>query len=381
MTVILESPALAAVSIVLLQLLLLFLPWQGQLLEPQLWPHQCHITLQLLLPLVAVKSSLQWFGEMDQIKEMPLSGHRLEIVLILQTYFYFGRALTLGIIPASASPTVLFGQVLQVDCQEKGDIATGDSHFYATLDHQYSTDMLVLSLAPSPGLFNTKNIWQGPNICPLQPSQLKQKSPSISSRYIVYSSRHYANHSTELLNLSHKMSSLPSFPVEVHHYTTVSTRRFEQFYSSSHNQPPTFLPSVCPYSTVSTGHHSKNFVSTYSKTLKHGSRSLTMILDTESFLSNSIFHYFTQQHPPTLPSSLLLPHVAFWAARHSDPSSIYDGALAMLVKPSFTLWKIMLHTYAFLPTSAQLSAIPTTGNLSRHHFLEIVCFPYKIHIL
>jgi hypothetical protein len=69
---------------------------------------------------------------------------------------------------------------------------------------------------------------------------------------------------------------------------------------------------------------------------------------TKSFLGTSAFHHFIQQHPPTLPSCLLLPHVAACAARHSDPSSIYDGALAMLVKPSFTLWKIMLHTYAFL---------------------------------
>jgi hypothetical protein len=62
-----------------------------------------------------------------------------------------------------------------------------------------------------------------------------------------------------------------------------------------------------------------------------------MILVTESFLGTSTFHQFTQQYPPTLPSCLLLPHAAAWAARHSDPSSIYDGALAMLVKPSSTL--------------------------------------------
>jgi hypothetical protein len=107
--------------------------------------------------------------------------------------------------------------------------------------------------------------------------------------------------------------SLTPFPTEVHHYTTASTRRFEQFHSSAHNQPLTFLPSVCPYSMVTTGHHSKTFVSTYSKTLRHGGRSLTMILVTKSFLGTSAFHHFTQQHPPTLPSCLLLPHVAAWA--------------------------------------------------------------------
>ncbi len=175
------------------------------------------------------KNVITRFGEMDQIKETLLSGYIPVIVLILQTYFYFVRALSLGIIPASASPMVLFKQVLQVDWQEKGDIATGDFDFHATLDHQYSTDILVLSLDPPPGLFNTTKIWQGPN----------------SSR---------------------KMSSLTSFPMEVHHYTIACTRRIKRSDSSSHNQPLTFLPSVCPYSTVSTGHHSKKFVSTYSKT-------------------------------------------------------------------------------------------------------------------
>jgi hypothetical protein len=113
------------------------------------------------------KNIVTRFGEMDQIKEMSLSGYLPVIVLILQTYFYFGQALALGIIQASASPIVLVGQVLQVDWQEKGDIATGDSHFHATLDHQYSTDILFLSLDLSLGLFNTTKFWQGPNICPL----------------------------------------------------------------------------------------------------------------------------------------------------------------------------------------------------------------------
>ncbi len=45
----------------------------------------------------------------------------------------------------------------------------------------------------------------------------------------------------------------------------------------SKHEPLTFLPSVCPYSMVSTCHHSKNFVSTYSKTVRHGGRVLALI--------------------------------------------------------------------------------------------------------
>jgi hypothetical protein len=75
------------------------------------------------------KNVITRFGEMDQNKEMSLSGYLPVIVLIRQIYFYFCWASALGIIPASASPMVLFGQVLQVDWQEKREIATGDSHF------------------------------------------------------------------------------------------------------------------------------------------------------------------------------------------------------------------------------------------------------------
>jgi hypothetical protein len=284
------------------------------------------------------------FREMDQIKKRLLSGYLPVIVLILQTFVYVGQALALGIVPASASPVVVFRQVLHMYWQGKGELSTG-SDFHATLDHQYATGILFLSLGPSPRLFNTTKCWQGPYICPLQPYQLRKVSSAISSRNTVYSSHNYLNHYIELLNLSCKKASLTSSPlsqtVEVHHYTTASMRRFNQFNSIAHNQPLTFLLSVCPYNTVGTSHHSKIFVSTCSKTLRHEGKVLAMTPATESLRGTSTFHYFTQQYPPSLQSCLLLPYVAARADRHSNTSFIYDGALAMLVQPRFTLWKIM----------------------------------------
>ncbi len=109
----------------------------------------------------------------------------------------------------------------------------------------------------------------------------------------VYSSCHYLNHYIELSNLSCKMAPLTSFPlsqtVEVYHYTTESMKTFKEFDSGAYNQPLTYLPSVCPYSIVSTGHHWKMFVNTYSKTLSHGGRALATILATVSFLGTSNF--------------------------------------------------------------------------------------------
>jgi len=276
--------------------------------------------------------------EMDQIQEMLLSGHLWVIVLIPQPHFYVGWAVALEIFSSLTSPVVLFKQVQYMEWPT-------DSHFHPTLDLNYATGALFLYLDPSLRLFNTDKCWQGPYICALQPYQLGKATAFISSRNAVYSSCHYLNHYIELSNLSRKLASLTSLPlsqtVEIHHYTKESMRMFKQFDSSAHTQPLSYLPSVCPYSTVSTGHHSKIFVSTYSKTLIHGGRVLAMILATKSFLGTSKFHYFTQQYPPnTLPSCLLLPHVAAWAASHREPFSIYDGALAIPVEPSFTLQKI-----------------------------------------
>ena len=46
---------------------------------------------------------------------------------------------------------------------------------------------------------------------------------------------------------------------------------------------------------------------------------------------------------------LLLPHDAIWTARYSAPSSIYDGALAILVQPSFTWWKGQIQPHVLYP--------------------------------
>jgi hypothetical protein len=75
----------------------------------------------------------------------------------------------------------------------------------------------------------------------------------------------------------------------------------------------------------------------------------------------SKFHYFTHQYLPILQYCLLLLHVAAGTARHHTPSSIYDGALAVLVQPSFTLWKVVIQTPIIPPASIQLGTFPATG--------------------
>jgi hypothetical protein len=47
--------------------------------------------------------------------------------------------------------------------------------------------------------------------------------------------------------------------------------------------------------------------------------------------------------------------VAAWTARYSAPTSIYDGASAVLVQPSFTLWKVMIDAYSSFPTQVNLT--------------------------
>ncbi len=61
---------------------------------------------------------------------------------------------------------------------------------------------------------------------------------------------------------------------------------------------------------------------------------------------NTYLHHFV----------LLLPHVAAWAARYSAPSSIYDGALTILVQPSFTLWREQIQKLVSYP--CQLNSEP-----------------------
>jgi hypothetical protein len=58
---------------------------------------------------------------------------------------------------------------------------------------------------------------------------------------------------------------------------------------------------------------------------------------------------------------LSILHVAASTARYSAPSSIYDGALAILVQPSSTLWRVMIDTYYSFPTH-----INTTQNRSSY---------------
>jgi hypothetical protein len=59
---------------------------------------------------------------------------------------------------------------------------------------------------------------------------------------------------------------------------------------------------------------------------------------------------------------LSILHVAAWTARFSAPSSIYDGALATLVQPGFTLWRVMIDTYYSFPTH-----VNTTQNRSSYY--------------
>ncbi len=73
-------------------------------------------------------------------------------------------------------------------------------------------------------------------------------------------------------------------------------------------------------------------------------------------------YYYTWQYLPTLPPSLLLLHVAAWAARYSPN---YDGALAILLQPSFMMWKVMILALVFLLRPTQLSTIPATVHNSR----------------
>jgi hypothetical protein len=46
---------------------------------------------------------------------------------------------------------------------------------------------------------------------------------------------------------------------------------------------------------------------------------------------------------------LLLPHATNWAARYSAPSSIHDGALTILVQPSFIWWQGKIQPPVFYP--------------------------------
>jgi ubiquitin conjugation factor E4 B len=86
-------------------------------------------------------------GEMDQIQELSLSEYNPVNAFIPQAYFYAGRALALGIIPAAASHMVLLRQASHTAWmvrQRNGDLAT-DPHFNAILAHQYATEVTLLN--------------------------------------------------------------------------------------------------------------------------------------------------------------------------------------------------------------------------------------------
>jgi hypothetical protein len=51
----------------------------------------------------------------------------------------------------------------------------------------------------------------------------------------------------------------------------------------------------------------------------------------------------------------LLPHAATWAAKYSAPSSIYDGALTILVQPSFKWWTGKIQPRVLYPRQHNLA--------------------------